>query len=123
MNTQITNTETSAKKDEKGFTLVELLIVIVILGILSTIVVFSVRGLTGKANKNACKIDARSMQTAFEAYYADNGKYPAVEADITGGGYMDKVTGKWTITYTALGASTPTLGLKAGSACVLTDLP
>ncbi|MCU1388757.1 MAG: hypothetical protein JWL72_2095, partial [Ilumatobacteraceae bacterium] len=37
--------ETSSKKD-KGFTLVELLIVIVILGILATVTVFAVRGIT-----------------------------------------------------------------------------
>jgi prepilin-type N-terminal cleavage/methylation domain-containing protein len=111
MNTQITNTETSAKKDEKGFTLVELLIVIVILGILSTIVVFSVRGLTGKANTNSCKIDNRSMATALEGYFADKGVFPPANVPLRPsgatpagtqftdamktGGFMEKVSTKW----------------------------
>ena len=42
------------EEKDKGFTLVELLIVIVILGILATIVVFAVRGITDKGQKSAC---------------------------------------------------------------------
>ncbi len=41
-------------KQDKGFTLVELLIVIVILGILATVTVFAVRGITDKGQENAC---------------------------------------------------------------------
>jgi prepilin-type N-terminal cleavage/methylation domain-containing protein len=40
---------------DRGFTLVELLIVIVILGILATVTVFAVRGITDKGQENACK--------------------------------------------------------------------
>ena len=61
---------------DKGFTLVELLIVIVILGILATVTVFAVRGITDNAQDNACDTDAKSLNTALEAYYADNGVYP-----------------------------------------------
>ena len=41
-------------KQDKGFTLVELLIVIVILGILATVTVLAVSGITDKAKTNAC---------------------------------------------------------------------
>ena len=55
---------------DKGFTLVELLIVIVILGILATVTVFAVRGITEKGEDNACQTDKSTFETASEAWYA-----------------------------------------------------
>jgi general secretion pathway protein G len=46
---------------DKGFTLVELLIVIVILGILATVTVFAVRGITDKGQENACSVELRTL--------------------------------------------------------------
>ena len=45
------------KNQDKGFTLVELLIVIVILGILATVTVFAVRGITDQGEANACAVE------------------------------------------------------------------
>jgi general secretion pathway protein G len=59
-------------KQDKGFTLVELLIVIVILGILATVTVFAVRGITKSATDNSCSVEKRALETAVEAYYVDN---------------------------------------------------
>ena len=64
-------------RSDKGFTLVELLIVIVILGILATVTVFAVRGITSKAKDNSCAAEQRTIETAIEAYYADH------QADVT----------------------------------------
>jgi prepilin-type N-terminal cleavage/methylation domain-containing protein len=61
------------KTQDKGFTLVELLIVIVILGILATVTVFAVRGITDQGQESACNADQKTLQTAVEAYYAQNG--------------------------------------------------
>jgi prepilin-type N-terminal cleavage/methylation domain-containing protein len=61
------------KTQDKGFTLVELLIVIVILGILATITVFAVRGITDQGQQSACEADQKTMQTASEAYFAQFG--------------------------------------------------
>ncbi|HSH62420.1 MAG TPA: prepilin-type N-terminal cleavage/methylation domain-containing protein [Acidimicrobiales bacterium] len=66
-----------------GFTLVELLVVIVILGILSAVVVFAVRGSGGKGRQEASTTDDRILRTALETYCAKNGKYPA-DPDGTG---------------------------------------
>lgn len=72
--TDITDiTEQAATKRDKGFTLVELLIVIVILGILATVTVFAVRGITDKGNASACNTDKATLQTAVESYYAQYG--------------------------------------------------
>ena len=58
---------------EGGFTLVELLIVIVILGILAAIVVLAIGGLNTKSKAAACSADAKTIETADEAYYASTG--------------------------------------------------
>ena len=60
---------------ERGFTLVELLIVIVILGILAGIVVFAVGNLTSSAKSNSCSQEKSTLITADEAYKAQNGSY------------------------------------------------
>jgi len=66
-------------KGQSGFTLIELLVVIAILGILAGVVVFAVGGVTGTANKKACSTEAKTIQTAIEAFKADSatGALPA----------------------------------------------
>ena len=65
--------ELEVEKQDKGFTLVELLIVIVILGILATVTVFAVRGITDQGKASTCKTDSKTLQTAYEAYVAQYG--------------------------------------------------
>jgi len=67
-------------KQDKGFTLVELLIVIVILGILATVTVFAVRGITDQGQNSACDADRQTLQVALEAYYAQEGNAAGVLA-------------------------------------------
>ena len=70
-------------KQDKGFTLVELLIVIVILGILATVTVFAVRGITARSQTNSCDVEKRALDTAIEAYYVDTDQtFPATLGDL-----------------------------------------
>lgn len=62
--------------DHDGFTLVELLIVIVILGILAAIVVFAVQGLTHAGATASCRTDRKTVIDAVEVYKAQEGSYP-----------------------------------------------
>lgn len=55
---------------QSGFTLVELLVVIVILGILAAVVVFAVTGITDKGKSSACTIEVRTVNTALQAFNA-----------------------------------------------------
>jgi prepilin-type N-terminal cleavage/methylation domain-containing protein len=57
---------------EAGFTLVELLVVIVILGVLAGIVVFAVGGVNQKSKASACNADVATVQAAEEAYAAQH---------------------------------------------------
>jgi len=66
-----------AKRDQGGFTLIELLIVIIILAILAAIVVFAVGSTNTNAIASSCNADAKSVETAVEAYKAQIGSYPA----------------------------------------------
>lgn len=60
----------------KGFTLMELLIVIVILGILTTIVASSFRSSQEKARDSRRKSDIEALAKAIEVYYNDHNRYP-----------------------------------------------
>lgn len=59
--------------DDDGFTLVEMLIVIVVLGILATVVVMSVQGITNRGEDATCDADIHSLSNAAEAYFAKHG--------------------------------------------------
>ncbi len=72
-------------KTDKGFTLVELLIVIVILGILATVTVFAVQGITDQGKTSTCAADKKTYEVAVEAYWAKNGFYPVNEAALVPG--------------------------------------
>ena len=74
--------------DERGFTLVELLVVIVILGILAAIVVFSVAGVTDRGVTSACRTDVKAVDAAAEAYYASKGAPAADIGALVGAGFL-----------------------------------
>jgi general secretion pathway protein G len=79
-----THIEEVQSKRDKGFTLVELLIVIVILGVLATVTVFAVQGITSRGAKSACDAEVKTVEVAVEAYYAQNNAYPANLAALDG---------------------------------------
>ena len=85
--------EIEETKQDKGFTLVELLIVIVILGILATVTVFAVTGITTRGKASACLSDVKTIQTAEEAYNANNGFY-GTEAQLVSGGLIARPFGQ-----------------------------
>ncbi len=94
------------RNDNRGFTLIELMVVVIILGILALYVGPKIMGEPEKAKRVKAKMDITMLETALKMYKLDNGVYPSteqglqalVEAPETGvipkkwrqGGYIEK---------------------------------
>jgi type IV pilus assembly protein PilA len=124
------NPNASDTTRDKGFTLVEILIAIVVVGILAAVAIVGINSLTATGNKSACTTSADAAKAASAAYYANNnGSYPAAFSDFTslssstgaskefvlpsGASITDSThisgnNGKWTLTMTTNGANAPT---------------
>lgn len=68
----------SLKQRQSGFTIVELLIVIVIIGILATLVIVTFSGVQQKARDSERKTDINALAGQLEAAYANVGYYPGL---------------------------------------------
>lgn len=71
----------SLKNKQSGFTIVELLIVIVVIGILAALVVTTFNGIQQKGRDTERETDIKAIHGQLEAYYAQNGTYPLL-ADV-----------------------------------------
>ncbi|HUT29880.1 MAG TPA: prepilin-type N-terminal cleavage/methylation domain-containing protein [Sedimentisphaerales bacterium] len=67
----------------KGFTLVELLIVVLILGALAAIAVPRIMGGAKTAKINACKTNVDMLNSQIELYYANKDAWPTALTDVT----------------------------------------
>ncbi len=67
------------RSNDRGFTLIEIMIVIVILGILAWQVVPRIMGKPEEARRLKARMDIASLETALKMYKLDNGVYPSTE--------------------------------------------
>jgi general secretion pathway protein G len=67
------------KIDGRGFTLIELMVVIVILGILAGLIIPRIMGRPEEAKQLKAKMQIESLETALKLYKLDNGMYPDTE--------------------------------------------
>lgn len=83
-------------RKQRGFTLIEIMVVVVIIGMLATMILPKVLGRQDEAFIAKAKSDIRAMSSSVKLYKLDNFKYPnALSELVTGGskgrGYLDKV--------------------------------
>jgi len=93
-------------KNHRGFTLIELMVVVVILGILASLIVPRLMGRTDEAKRVKARVDIGAIETGLKLYKLDNGFYPTTEQGLSAlieepsteplprkwhkGGYLDK---------------------------------
>ena len=76
-------TDTSRVRDERGFTLIELMVVVMIIGVLVTIALPTFLGTRTRAYDAAAHSDIRNAFAAEKAYYSDNATYTTDPATMT----------------------------------------
>ncbi len=69
------------QKDKKGFTLIELMVVVAIMGLLAALAVISLNNARQRARDARRISDVKQVQTALELYYLDNQEYPGTPTD------------------------------------------
>lgn len=74
---------------DKGFSLIEILVVIVILGALSSIAIPGYSNYIDMVRKKKAIIEIKMIEKEILVFYDDNGRYPDVLADINRGNFLD----------------------------------
>ena len=86
----------SMQRAQMGFTLIEIMVVVVIIGMLATVILPKVLGRQDEAFIAKAKSDIRAISSSVKLYKLDNFKYPNTLSDLVSGGakgrgYLEKV--------------------------------
>jgi general secretion pathway protein G len=76
---------------ERGFTLLELIVVIAIIGILATIAMPAMKDMPRRANEAVLKTNLRTMRDVIDQFYGDKGRYPPSLDTLVEKGYLRKL--------------------------------
>jgi|SRR5208282_2566623 len=66
-------------RSQDGFTLIEIMVVIMIIGLLALMVVPRLRGVADRAKRTKAQADIAELKQALDRYYLDNGSYPTTD--------------------------------------------
>jgi general secretion pathway protein G len=83
--------ERQTRSGESGFTLLELLVVMTIIGILAAIAVPALKSSPQRAREAALKEDLFAMRSVIDQYHGDKGNYPADLQTLVSDGYLRKI--------------------------------
>ncbi|MBS3977004.1 MAG: prepilin-type N-terminal cleavage/methylation domain-containing protein [Syntrophomonadaceae bacterium] len=96
-------------RNQKGFTLVELMVVVVILGILAALVVPTLSGQIDRARINRTVADMKTIQNALQLHFAENSAYPAALTALGPQGITTVPTDAWGEAFIYTPTGTPRL--------------
>ena len=76
---QVNRHRTRRREAQRGFTLIEIMVVVIIIGLLAAVIVPSVINKVDEARISKAKADIQSLETALTMYRLDNSKYPTTD--------------------------------------------
>lgn len=79
------------RQREHGFTLLELIVVIAIVGILATIAMPAMKDVPRRANEAVLKTNLHTFRDVIDQHYGDKGKYPTSLQSLVDTGYLRKI--------------------------------
>jgi len=84
-------THLSSQKSSDGFTIIELLVVMVIIGVLAGLVIITFTGMQQRARDTERQTDIRALSSQLEAFWTQKGYYPSLADmnDRAAGGFVD----------------------------------
>lgn len=100
---------------ERGFTLLELIVVVAIIGILATIAMPAMKDAPRRANEAVLKTNLRSLRDVIDQHYGDKGRYPTSLEALVEAGYLRRVpidpitksTETWQLVYEEIDPDNP----------------
>lgn len=107
--------EHDPRSAERGFTLLELIVVIAIIGILATIAMPAMKDMPRRANEAVLKTNLRTIRDVIDQFYGDKGHYPPSLDALVESGYLRKIpidpitkrTDSWTTVLEEVDADQP----------------
>ena len=81
----------TTRRDQRGFTLLELIIVIAMIGILATIAMPTLKDMPTRAKEAVLKTNLHSIRESIDMFYGDKGRYPASLDELVEAKYLRQV--------------------------------
>jgi general secretion pathway protein G len=79
------------RKREQGFTLLELIVVVAIIGILATIAMPALKNVPLRTRESVLKTNLRTLRDVIDQHYGDKGRYPTSLEALVEEGYIRKI--------------------------------